>query len=152
LDDDLREAALSARNLGFAALQLDVRIGELDLTLLSQSGRREVRSVLRSRDLDLAGVRFDLGAKGFGPGVDVDAALDRIEKIFQAAVGLECRLVCLDVGPLPTAVTAEIPRSPISAEMAGDIIIPAVARTSPAAPAIHRKAKVVRGHSQSFQG
>ena len=65
LDDDLCAAALSARSLGFAALQLDIRLGDLDLTQLSQSGRREVRSILRARDLDLAGLRFDLALRAF---------------------------------------------------------------------------------------
>lgn len=125
MDDDLRAAALSARSLGFAALQLDVRLGELDLTQLSQSGRREVRSVLRSRDLDLAGLRFDLGSKGLGPGADIDAALDRVENILQAAAGLECSLVCVDLGPLPAPPPDEKLPSAISSEMAGDIIIPA---------------------------
>jgi len=84
IEHDLRAAAGSARSLGFAALQLDIRLGELDLTRLSQSGRREVRSILRSRDLDLAGLRFDLGANGLAAGADIDAALDGIEKVLQA--------------------------------------------------------------------
>jgi len=131
MDDDLRGAALSARGLGFAALQLDIRLGELDLTQLSQSGRREVLSILRSKDLNLAGLRFDLGAKGFGPGADIDAAMDRIEKILLAAAGLECSLVCVDLGPLPAPAEAEIAPSQISGEMAGDIIIPATVRANP---------------------
>jgi sugar phosphate isomerase/epimerase len=129
MDDDLRVAALSARSLGFAALQLDVRLGGLDLTQLSQSGRREVRSILRSRDLDLAGLRFDLGGKGLGPSADIDAALDRVESVLEAAAGLECSLVCIDPGPLPAPPPDEKPLSAISSEMAGDIIIPAARET-----------------------
>ncbi|MGD0461374.1 MAG: TIM barrel protein [Tepidisphaeraceae bacterium] len=128
IEHDLRAAAGSARSLGFAALQLDIRLGELDLTRLSQSGRREVRSILRSRDLDLAGLRFDLGANGLAAGADIDAALDGIEKVLQAAAGLECSLVCIDVGPLPAPPAAVKPQSPISPEIAGDILVPAARR------------------------
>jgi sugar phosphate isomerase/epimerase len=125
LDDDLRAAALSARSLGFAGVQLDVRLGELELTQLTQSGRREVRSVLRSQNLELAGLRFDLGGKGLGPAADIDAALDRVESVLQAAAGLECSLVCIDPGPLPAPPPEEKAATAISSEMAGDIIIPA---------------------------
>jgi sugar phosphate isomerase/epimerase len=128
MDDDLRAAALAARNLGFAALQLDIRLGDLDLTQLSQSGRREVQFILRSRDLELASLRFDLGAKGFGPGADIDAAVDRIEQILQAGTGLDCSLVCIDLGPLPAPAEMEVAPSRISAEMAGDIIVPSAVR------------------------
>ncbi|HEY1922678.1 MAG TPA: TIM barrel protein [Tepidisphaeraceae bacterium] len=144
--DDLRAAALTARALGFAALQLDVRLGNLDITQLSQSGRREVRSILRSRDLDLSGLRFDLGSKaaqslpsyplspvrrgegqgeGLGPRADIDASLDRVESVLEAAAGLQCPLVCIDLGPLPAPLPSEKTPSTISPEIAGDIIIPA---------------------------
>ena len=131
IGDDLRAAAGSARGLGFAALQLDIRLGELDLTRLSQSGRREVCAILRSRDLELAGLRFDLGAKGLAVGADIDAALHRVEKVLETAAGLECSLVCVDLGPLPAPPLAEKPQSPISPEIAGDIIIPAAPRENP---------------------
>jgi sugar phosphate isomerase/epimerase len=131
IGDDLRAAAGSARSLGFSALQLDIRLGELDLTRLSQSGRREVLAILRSRDLELAGLRFDLGAKGLAVGADIDAALDRFEKVLETAAGLECSLVCVDLGPLPAPPPVEKPQSPIPPEIAGDIIIPAARREIP---------------------
>jgi len=100
LDQDFRVAARIARAAGFAALQLDSRVGDLDTLSLSQSGKRELQSILRSNELDLVGLRLDLGGKGLT--ADADAALDRIEKLLAAAAGLQSPLLCLDLGPIPT--------------------------------------------------
>jgi sugar phosphate isomerase/epimerase len=99
-----RAAIRSARAAGFAAVQLDWRNPQLDLTTLSASGRRELRTILRSHDLALASVRIDLGERGLGPGADVDAVLSRLDSVLQAAVGLGVPLVCVDTGPLPSAL------------------------------------------------
>ena len=101
IDDDFRVAVKLARAAGFAGLQLDARLGSLDLTTLSQSGRRELRSILRAGELDFSSLRLDLGGKGLGPGADIDAALDHIETMLQTAAGFQCPLVCVELGPLP---------------------------------------------------
>ena len=106
LSEDFRAAAKLAREAGFAAIQLGQRLGGLDLLSLSQSGRRELRSILRAEALELVGLRLDLGGKGLGPGADIDAALDGIEKLLAAAVGLQSPLVCVDLGAVPTETTA----------------------------------------------
>jgi sugar phosphate isomerase/epimerase len=98
-DEDFRVAAKIARAAGFAALQLDSRLGDLDIPSLSQSGKRELRAILRSNELDLVGLRLDLGGNGLT--TDADAALDRIEKLLAAAAGLQSPLLCLDLGPIP---------------------------------------------------
>jgi len=98
-----RAAFQSARAAGFAAVQLDWRSEHLDVTTLSSTGRREVRTILRSQNLELTGLRIDLGGKGLGAGADVDAVLSRLDSVLQAAVGLGIPLVCVDVGPLPSA-------------------------------------------------
>lgn len=107
LGEDIRVAARSARGLGFSGVQLDVRIGGLDLLSLSQSGQRELLSILRGNELELVSLRLDLGAKGIGAGADVDAGLDRIQKVLMAAAGLQCRLVCVDFGPPPVDMAME---------------------------------------------
>jgi sugar phosphate isomerase/epimerase len=106
-DDDFRNAAKLAREAGFAGLQLDPRLGELDLVSLSQSGQRELLSVFRANQLELASLRIDLGAKGLSAGTDIDATLDRIEKILSVAQALGRPIVCIELGP-PPADTALI--------------------------------------------
>jgi len=140
MDDDFRAAAKSARELQFGAVHLDSRLGDLDLTQLSQSGRRDLRAVLRSSQLDLSGVRLDLGAKGLGPGAGVDAALDRIEKLLETAAGLQSPVVCVALGPLPAPPHPSKPAPlPISSQQAGAIIvdIPFVAKLAPPVTTLH---------------
>jgi sugar phosphate isomerase/epimerase len=105
--EDVRAAAHAARSIGFSGVQLDPRMGELDLVSLSQSGRRELMSVLRGNGLELVSLRFDLGAKGLGSAADIDSAIDRVEKVLVAAAGLQCRLVCVDLGPPPVDMAME---------------------------------------------
>jgi sugar phosphate isomerase/epimerase len=102
LSEDFRTAVKLARTAGFAAIQMGPRLGGLDLLTLSQSGKRELRSILRADALEMVGLRLDLGGKGLGPGADVDAALDGIEGVLVAAAGLQCPLVCVDLGAVPT--------------------------------------------------
>jgi sugar phosphate isomerase/epimerase len=98
LGEDFRAAVRDARSCGFAGVQLEARMGELDLLSLSQSGKREVRAILRAGEIELVGLRVDLGSKGM---TDVDAGLDWIEKMLLAAEGLQCGLVCVEIGPMP---------------------------------------------------
>jgi sugar phosphate isomerase/epimerase len=106
LNDDFRVAARLAREAGFAAIQMSPRLGGLDLLTLSQSGKRELRSILRAEALELVGLRLDLGGKGLGPGADIDAAIDGIEKVLVAAAGLQSPMVCVDIGPVPAEAAA----------------------------------------------
>lgn len=101
LSEDFRAAVKLAHAAGFGGIQIGPRLGSLDLLTLSQSGKRELRSILRGDAQELVGLRLDLGGKGLGPGADVDAAIDRIEKMLVAAAGLQSPLVCVDLGPIP---------------------------------------------------
>jgi sugar phosphate isomerase/epimerase len=101
LSEDFRAAVKLARAAGFAAIQMGPRLGSLDLLSLSQSGKRELRAVLRADALELVGLRLDLGGNGLSPGADIDAALDGIENVMVAAAGLQCPLVCVDLGAVP---------------------------------------------------
>src|SRR5690348_16521945 len=114
LSPDLRDAARLARTNGFAGVQIDAVSPSLDVTTLSQTGRRELRHVFSSNDEQLVGLRADAGAKGFGPGADIDRILFRAEKIFDAAKGLGAPLVCIDAGPLPEPEHAVPPPPRIS--------------------------------------
>ena len=107
LGEDIRVAAKIARGLGFSGVQLDLRLGGLDLFSLSQSGQRELISILRGNDLQFVSLRLDLGAKGIGAGADIDAGLDRIQKALVAAAGLQCQMVCVDFGPPPVGMAME---------------------------------------------
>ncbi|MBC7784962.1 MAG: sugar phosphate isomerase/epimerase [Burkholderiales bacterium] len=113
-----------ARQAGFDGVQLDDASRSPHLASLSSSGRREVRNLLHTYNLQLTGIRVDLGADGLGPTVDVDQALDRIDRTFAAAAELACPLVCIDLGRLPPAQRIVKPKPKVTAQMLGVLILP----------------------------
>jgi sugar phosphate isomerase/epimerase len=98
-EGDLRSALRWARETGFAAIQLESRGSAVDVTGLSETGRREILALLRSHDLKLSGLSADLGRKGFGQ--DIEAVVDWLDPVLESAAALLSPLVCLDPGPLP---------------------------------------------------
>ena len=143
---DVREAARAARGAGFTGVQLDAFSSSLDVTALSQTGRRELRHVLSSNDQQLVGVRVDVGPKGFGPGADVDRLLRQFERVMEAAKGLGAPLVCVDAGPLPEPARTEKPKPRVSPEQAGLIIIP----TTDGPPQPAQESRPVPGPDPAF--
>jgi sugar phosphate isomerase/epimerase len=124
LSQDPRAVPTRSRAAGFAGLQFDAYSAALDLTELSVSGRREFLRVLGSQDQRLVGLRWDAGPKGLRPGSDVDQALARLERVMEAAAGLQAPLVCVDLGPLPEPPPEAKPKPPVTQEQAGLILLP----------------------------
>lgn len=124
LSPDARLAPQVARKLGFAGLAFNAFAPGLDLTELSTTGRREFARLLTAQDQQLVGLWADLGPKGFGPGADIDRMLDRLDGVLETAKGLMAPLVCLELGPLPTAPPAVKPKPKVTSALAGLIILP----------------------------
>ena len=135
LSTDPREAATRARPLGVAGLEFDAFTPAVSLPDLSQSGRREFRHVLSGQNLELIGLRVDLGNKGLAPGADVDRALARVDRAMDAAAGLTAPLVCVDLGPLPEPARAAVAKPKVDSAAAGLIIIPTAADLAAVQPA-----------------
>jgi sugar phosphate isomerase/epimerase len=132
LDPDPRRAAMLARASGFTGIEFDAFSPALDLTTLSQTGRREFAHVLSSQDQRLVALQVDVGPKGFGPGADIDRLLAQFRRVMEAAKGLLTPLVCVEAGPLPEPAIAAKPKSAVTPDQAGLIIIPsAAAATQP---------------------
>jgi sugar phosphate isomerase/epimerase len=121
LSPDAREAARLARGSRFAGLQFDAISPALDVTTLSQTGRREFLHVLRSSDQQLLGLRLDASRIGLA---DVDRLLDRATKVMEAAKGLAAPLVCVELGALPEPARQTKPGPRVTQQQAGLIIIP----------------------------
>ena len=124
LTTDPREAPTIARTLGFDGLLFDAFSADLDIPSLSATGLREFRHVLSAQDRQLVGLRVDLGAKGFGPGADVDRLLSQFDRVLQSAAGLGSPLVCVEAGPLPDPPPESKPKPKVTPEQAGLILIP----------------------------
>ena len=131
LTSDPRQAPTLARQAGFAGVLFDAYSASLNFPELSASGRREFRHVMSSQDRQLVGLRVDLGAKGFGPGADVDQVLSQLDKVLETAKALAAPLVCVELGPLPQPPKVDKPKPRVTPDEAGLILIP----TFVAAPA-----------------
>lgn len=117
-------------------MQYDPFARSLDLTELSQTGRKEFLRLLSSQNLQLASLRIGLGARGFGPGADVEHLIDRVDKVLQLAAGLGGPVVCVDLGPLPEPPRETRVAPNITADQAGLLILPAsMTAAAPATPA-----------------
>lgn len=125
--NDLRSAPRIARELGFSGVQVPLAWAGVDLATLSMTGLREVRHVLSGQEQQLVSIQLDLGAKGLGPGADVDRWIDRIDATLQAARSLSAVVVTVDLGQLPEPKREEKPATRISAELAGLILLPQTA-------------------------
>ena len=121
LGDDLRTLAPFAQRCRFSGLQLDLELGDLDLTNLSASGQREVRNTIARYELALASVRMALPHDGLAQG-DAGQILWLVERAMKAAAGVGARMICLDLGRLPRARQESKPRpTPLDA---GVILVP----------------------------
>ena len=137
MSDDPREAPRVSRRAGFNGLQYDAFGARLRIPDLSVSGRRDFRHMLASQDQELAGLRVDTGAKGISAGADVDRVLARLDTAMDAAAGLNSRLLCVDLGPLPEPPPDEAPKPKVTQEQGGFLILPpsVTAPPAPVAPA-----------------
>src|SRR6266700_1603460 len=133
LSGDAREAALRARQLGFAGLLFDAYSPQLVLPELSGSGRREFLHVLSEQNQQLAGLRADLEGKGLSPSTDIDRMIARVDRAMEAAAGLGAPVICVDLGPLPEPAREAVQVRPrVDPQQAGVIIIPTAAEVEAA--------------------
>ena len=102
LSTDPRQAARAARSMGVSGLQFEGVSSAMDLTQLSAAAGGSSATWCRRRTRR-SPLRGDAGTRGLSIGGDVDQAISRISKLMEAAAGLGSPLVCIDLGPLPTA-------------------------------------------------
>ena len=124
---DPRVAPARSREAGFSGLLFDAYSPSLNIPDLSATGRREFRHLLSSQDQKLVGLRWDAGNRGFGPGADVDQAVERLDRVMEAAAGLLTPLVCVEIGQLPEPPPAPKPRPKVTPQQAGLLILPTAA-------------------------
>jgi sugar phosphate isomerase/epimerase len=129
LDEDVRAAAVRARQLGVEGLEVPAYTGRIRLPDLSATGRREFRHVLAGQKQELAAVHVDCGPRGLGPGADVDRVINGVDRAMEVARGLGAGLVTVEVGPLPEPVRKERSKPKVTQEMAGLILIPSLDAT-----------------------
>ena len=98
-----RIALHEASRLGIAGVQIDSS-GDLSPDVLTTTGRREFRTLLRSFELELAAIHCPL-RRGLDSSEDQQRRIDHIHKVMQFAVDLGSRLVVVPLPRIPTDAT-----------------------------------------------
>jgi sugar phosphate isomerase/epimerase len=98
----LRRSLPEAQRLGVTAVSVSAA-GDLAPQNLSQSGRREVRHLLRSHNLELSAVFCPL-RRALDVAENQEARLDFVRQVMSLAFDLGPRLVILQPGKMPTRV------------------------------------------------
>lgn len=110
LDLPLRKALNAAARLGVSGVQLDA-VGELGPANLSQTGRRELRNMLRAHNLELTALGCPL-RRGLGETAGLEARLHHIQQVMSLSFDLGAHRVIIQAGPIPSE-----PDAPAAAQL-----------------------------------
>jgi L-ribulose-5-phosphate 3-epimerase len=95
----LRRSLPEAHKLGAAGLEFDA-VGDLAPAQLSQTGRRELKHLLRSYDLELTALACPL-RRGLSVPENQDARLEYLRQALSMSWDLGAKVVVIHPGPLP---------------------------------------------------
>jgi sugar phosphate isomerase/epimerase len=112
----LRRALTEASRLGVAGVQIDA-VGDLSPNQLSETGRREFRTLLRLHNVELTAVGCPL-RRGLDTTEDQQPRLDHIHKVMALAFDLGARVVIVQAGRIPDK---EDPRYSVLTESLRDL-------------------------------
>ncbi len=104
-DGPIREQVRLAATLGARGVVIEAG-GDLHPERLTETGRREVRHLLRSVELDLVAVLLPT-RRGYDVLDDLDLRLRRADRAFEVAYDLGSRLVLVNAGAVPPEAEAD---------------------------------------------
>ena len=96
----VRSALAAVSRLGVRGVQIDA-IGDLNPDQLTQTGRRELKTLLRSHNLELAALNCPL-RRGLDNPEQLQPRLEHLHKVMQLAVDLGPRTVVMPMPAVPT--------------------------------------------------
>jgi L-ribulose-5-phosphate 3-epimerase len=99
-----RRALQEAARLGVAGVQLDAA-GELGPDRLSQTGRRELRNLLRAHNVELTALACPL-RHGLDDPTDLDARIEYVRRVLTLSYDLGPRIAIVQAGRIPEEPTA----------------------------------------------
>jgi sugar phosphate isomerase/epimerase len=105
----LRKALDEAARMGVGGVQLDAA-GDLSPERLSDSGRRELRNLLRARGLELTALGCPL-RRGLDEAQDQQPRIDHVREVMDLAYELGPRVVIVQAGQVPEK--EDEPRAPL---------------------------------------
>jgi L-ribulose-5-phosphate 3-epimerase len=95
----LRRALTEAARLGVAGVQIDA-LGDLSPNQLSETGRREFRTLLRLHNVELTAVGCPL-RRGLDTKEDQQPRLEHVRKVMALTFDLGARVIILQAGRIP---------------------------------------------------
>lgn len=98
----LRRALTEAARMEVHGVQFDA-VGELSPTALSQTGRRELRNLLRTHDLELTALGCPL-RRGLDTHEDQQRRVEHVNKVLSLSYDLGPRIVVVQAGAAPEEV------------------------------------------------
>jgi len=99
-----RRALQEASRLGVAGVQLDAA-GELAPDKLSQTGRRELRNLLRSHNVELTALGCPL-RHGLDDPQNLEPRIEHVRRVLTLSYDLGPRIAIVQAGPVPDEPTA----------------------------------------------
>ena len=97
----IRRGLIEARRLGLTGLQLDA-VGELAPDKLTDTGKRELRHLLRSSGLELTALNCPL-RRGLDEPANLQPRIDRIRQVMALSFELVARVVIVQAGGVPAS-------------------------------------------------
>jgi len=104
----VRQAFEAAARAGVSGVQADA-VGDLDPTRLSETGRRELRTLLRGTNLEFTALNCPL-RRGLDSPEQLQVRLEHLAKVLQLAADLGPRVVLMPMPRLPTKDELTTPR------------------------------------------
>jgi L-ribulose-5-phosphate 3-epimerase len=105
----LRKALGEVAGLGVPGVQFDA-VGDLAPRALTQTGRRELRNLLRAHDLELTAVGCPL-RRGLDAAEDQQARIEHVQNVLALSADLGPRRVIVQAGQVPAEDEADAPRA-----------------------------------------
>jgi sugar phosphate isomerase/epimerase len=115
----LRDQIRRAATLGLTGVVIEAT-GDVHPDRLGESGRREVRQLLRSVELKLVALVLPTRS-GFDHAEELDSRLRRADRAFALAYDLGTAMVLARVGPVPDDDEANAPRRAIFSDALGEL-------------------------------
>jgi sugar phosphate isomerase/epimerase len=95
----LRPALAEVGRMGATGVQIDA-VGDLSPSRLSQTGRRELRNLLRAHNLELSAVGCPL-RRGLDEAEDLQPRIEHVQKVLTLSYDLGPRIVVINAGAVP---------------------------------------------------
>ena len=99
----IKEGINTASGLGFKGIQINAAQGDTTPENLSQTGRRELKSIISRNKLRLCAMSGELGA-GFINENEFDFLLKRTREIINLALDLQANVITIQIGNIPGEV------------------------------------------------